>query len=139
MKCHKFGKNSIKNMVGVHPKLIEIAFRALEISPIDFGFGVDGGHRTFQRQHELWVLKLSKCDGTMRKSEHQYGGALDPSPWVGGRSNNDPINYAKVAASFLIAANEAGVKIWWGGLWPNFEDLPHIQLDDSEYRWEASK
>ncbi len=117
--------------------MVAIAYRALEISPIDFGIGADGGLRTWERQHYLWKMGRSMKDGTLRKSTHQHGAALDPAPWVDGRSNNDPINYSKVAASFLIAAGEMGIKIWWGGLWPTFEDLPHIQLDKSEYEVET--
>lgn len=132
MKNHRFSQNSLDHMDGVHPKLIAIAHRALEISPIDFGIGEDGGFRTMSHQMRLHDRGASQKDGIRHKSTHQYGGALDPAPWVDGPSN-DPIHYATVAAAFLVAAGEMGVKLWWGGLWPNFVDMPHLQLDLTEY------
>jgi len=138
MKHHKFSKPSIDHMEGVHPKLVAIAHRALEISPIDFGVGKTGGFRTRMMQDALYKSGASKKDGLTHVSKHQYGAALDPAPWVNGPSN-DPEHYAIVAGAFLVAACEMGVKLWWGGLWPTFKDMPHLQLDDSEYELDVTQ
>jgi peptidoglycan L-alanyl-D-glutamate endopeptidase CwlK len=119
-------------MGGVNMKLVNIAHRALEISPIDFGIGRDGGLRTAEHQTRLWNAGASSKNGTTYFSKHQYGAALDPAPWEKGPSNK-PVSYAIVAAAFLVAAGEMGIKLWWGGLWPNYIDMPHLQLDPSEY------
>lgn len=131
MKHHKFSENSKRNMDGVNPKLVAIAHRALEISPVDFGIGKDGGFRTLEHQQRLFAEGASMKDGVIHVSKHQLGRALDVAPWVGG-PNNDSLNYAICASAMLVAAGEVGVKLWWGGLWPNFRDLPHLQLDDDE-------
>jgi peptidoglycan L-alanyl-D-glutamate endopeptidase CwlK len=119
-------------MVGVREKLIRVSYRALEISPIDFGIGRGGGLRTTAFQRVLFENGDSQKDGVIHVSKHQLGAAIDPAPWIDG-PNNDPVSYAIVAGAYLVAAGEMGIKLWWGGLWPNFRDLPHIQLDESEY------
>lgn len=132
MKHFRFSENSKYNMRGVNQKLIDLAYEALAISPIDFGIPMNGGLRTIAAQRRLFEKGLSKCDGDDRVSKHQLGAALDVAPWVDGPSN-DPEHYAIVAAAFLVAAQRQGVNLWWGGLWPNFKDMPHLQLDASEY------
>ena len=134
MKHHKFSKTSIERMNGVHPRLIEVAHRALEISPIDFGIPQDGGFRTAARQRELFERKpkVTNKDGVVHRSKHQTGRALDFYAFVDNEASWDKHHLAIVGASFLRAAADVGVKLWWGGLWPNFKDYPHVQLDDSE-------
>ncbi|MCB5320309.1 M15 family peptidase, partial [Yersinia massiliensis] len=46
-----FGKASESNLIGVHPDLVKVVRRALEITPIDFK--VIEGCRTVERQREL--------------------------------------------------------------------------------------
>lgn len=132
MNNFKFSENSLANMVGVREKMIRVSHRALEITPIDFGIGRGGGFRTAAFQRELFEAGLSQKDGVVHVSKHQLGAALDFAPWING-PNNDPESYAIVAGAHLVAASELGIVLWWGGLWPNFKDMPHTQLDKREY------
>ena len=47
----QFGKRSIKRLEGVHPDLVKVCHRALEMSPIDFS--IIEGMRTLKRQKAL--------------------------------------------------------------------------------------
>jgi peptidoglycan L-alanyl-D-glutamate endopeptidase CwlK len=115
-------------MDGIDPRLVEICYRALEISPIDFGIPQYGGKRTAEEQKELQLDGKSKCDGFYKKSYHQTGKALDFYAYVDGKASWDEFHLTQVAAAFLQAASEQKVKLQWGGHWTSFKDMPHVQL-----------
>ena len=119
----KFGTRSKNNMKGVNPDLIGIAYRALMLSPHDFG--IIEGVRTLERQKQLFQDGASK---TMN-SRHLTGGAIDFAVYKGGKLVWDFPLYQEVSESFKRAAAEMGLKITWGGDWPKFRDGPHIQLE----------
>ena len=125
---YSFSKNSIKHMSGVHPDLIKLANRAIEISFIDFGVPYSGGIRTDEQQNSLFKAGASKADGYIRKSKHQSGLALDFFAYVDGRASWKKDYLTIIAAAFMQAAIELDIKIVWGGWWTSFPDYPHIQL-----------
>ena len=124
----KLGKRSKQRREGIDPRLIEICDLALNISPIDFGHGYLSGFRTSEEQQQLYIDGKSKCDGTLKKSYHQTGKALDFYAYVNGAASWDEYHLTQVAAAFLQAASELGYKLQWGGFWKNFKDMPHVQL-----------
>jgi len=115
-------------MVGVNKKLREIAHRALELSPIDFGIPQYGGMRSAEEQNHLFHRGKSKCDGYRLKSNHQTGNALDVFAYVNGQASWEREHLAVIACAMLQAANELGHKLEWGGLWKSFVDMPHFEL-----------
>jgi len=119
---YRFGQRSKDNFKGVNPDLIGIAYRALQLSPHDFG--ITEGLRTIERQRELFAAKKSQ---TMN-SRHLTGEAIDFAVWKGGTVVWDFPLYQEVAEAFKRAAAEYGLKITWGGDW-KFRDGPHIQLE----------
>lgn len=129
----KFGKRSLDNLRGVHPDLVKVANRALELSPIDFT--ITEGLRTVARQKELVAKGLSK---TMN-SRHITGHAIDIVPLPVDWNNAQP--FIEVSKYFFQAAKELGVAIRWGGDWnengdwkdEKFRDLPHYELKRSVY------
>lgn len=129
----KFGKRSLDNLRGVHPDLVKVANRALELSPIDFT--ITEGLRTVARQKELVAKGLSK---TMN-SRHITGHAIDIVPLPVDWNNAQP--FVEVSKYFFQAAKELGVAIRWGGDWnengdwkdEKFRDLPHYELKRSVY------
>lgn len=126
----KLGEQSKKNMQGVDNRLVEICGLALSLSPIDFGIPQYGGMRTVADQHLLFGTGKSKCDGVKNKSYHQSGKALDFYAYVDGKASWDHLHLTTVAAAFLQAAIELEYDISWGGLWKNFRDMPHVQIED---------
>jgi hypothetical protein len=124
----KFSQRSLDRMVGVDQRLVDVAARALEISPIDFGIPQDGGIRTDDRQFELYSMGKSKADGYTKKSRHQSGDALDVYAYVDGKASWKKEHLAIIAAAMLQAAIESGVKVKWGGHFKSFYDAPHFEL-----------
>lgn len=128
----KFSDRSEARLYKVHPNLVKVARRALEISPIDFGIPAFGGIRTAADQNSLYRDGKSKADGFVNKSNHQLqddgkGYALDVYAYVDGAASWEKSHLSIVAAAFLQAACEYGIIIEWGGLWKNFVDMPHFQ------------
>lgn len=125
---NKFSKRSLDNLVGIHPDLVSVVHRALEISPIDFT--VIEGIRSVERQK---VLVQSGASKTMR-SRHLTGHAVDIAPYVDGTIRWDWPLYDILAVAMKKAAKELGVVITWGGDWVTFRDGPHFELDRVVYK-----
>ena len=123
----RFSQRSEARMVGVHPDLVRIARRALELSPVDFG--ITEGMRTLERQKQLVAAGASK---TM-KSRHITGHALDVVAYVGTDVRWDWPLYDTIATAMQMAARDLGVPIEWGGDWVSLRDGPHYQLPWQEY------
>lgn len=126
----QFSQKSLNNMIGIDPKLIEIANLAISISYIDFGVPSDGGFRSVRTQREMYEKKVSQCDGVLKKSKHQEGKALDFYAYINGKASWDIKHLTIVAAALLEAARGLGYEIEWGGHWKSFRDYPHIQLKE---------
>jgi len=112
---------------GVHPDLIRVVRRAIQLTEIDFT--ITEGRRTIERQKQLVAAGASR---TMN-SRHITGHAVDFAALVGGKVRWDWPLYAKIAAVFKRAAKELGVFIVWGGDWKSFKDGPHVELDRKKY------
>lgn len=115
------GQRSKRNLEGVHPDLVRVVVRALELSPVDFT--VIEGLRTPERQAELLKQGFTRT----LKSRHIVGQAVDIVPLPVDWKN--PAPFKLVADAMKKAAAELGVKITWGGDWVSFKDLPHYQIE----------
>lgn len=124
----RLSSNSLKHREGVDRRLIEISDLAINITRVDFGHGVHAGKRTAEEQHELYLADASKCDGYCKRSFHQSGLALDFYAYVDGAATWEEQHLAQVAAAFLQAASMLGYELHWGGLWEDWQDMPHVQL-----------
>lgn len=120
-------QRSRDKLAGVHPDLVRVVERAIELTEIDFV--VTEGLRTVERQKQLVAAGAS---ATMN-SRHITGHAVDVAALVAGEVRWDWPLYAKIARAFGLAAMELGVKIVWGGSWASFKDGPHFELDRSVY------
>ena len=118
----KLGATSLARLKGVHPDLIKVVKRAIELTPIDFT--VLEGLRTKERQKQLVAKGASK---TMN-SYHITGHAVDIAPLVDGKVTWDWKYYNQLAPIIKQAAKELGVNITWGGDWKTFKDGPHWQI-----------
>jgi len=127
---------SEKNMSGCDPRLKQVAYRAIEITPIDFGIPSTGGLRTTDEQNKLFRMGRSKCDGYTNLSKHQassvseWSKAIDFYAYKNGHANWNKHYLAVIAGAFLQSACEMGYVLNWGGLWITFKDYPHIQINE---------
>ncbi|MNU73350.1 Peptidoglycan L-alanyl-D-glutamate endopeptidase CwlK precursor [compost metagenome] len=120
-------KRSRARLVGVHPDLVAVVERAIQITGVDFM--VTEGLRSVTRQKELFAAKATR---TMN-SRHLTGHAVDVAALVGGQVRWDWPLYSRVAAAFKQAALERGTPIIWGGDWKSLKDGPHFELDRKAY------
>lgn len=128
----QFSKSSEKNLEGVHPDLVRICRRALELSNVDFG--ILDGCRTVAEEAKYVASGASQ---TMH-SRHLTGHAVDFGAYVDGHYiNGDTAEeyklYERIANAFKVAALEMTIPIVWGGDWKTIKDGGHIELARWKY------
>ncbi len=121
---YKLGTRSLQNLSGVHPDMVAVVKRAIEISEQDFS--VIEGIRNINRQREL----VKSGASTTMNSRHLTGHAVDIAPY--------PISWEweyfyPIADAMKQAAEELDIDLEWGGDWKSFPDGPHYQLSRKEY------
>ena len=124
---YKLGLRSKQRLKGVHPDLVAVVKRAIEISEVDFT--VLEGIRSVDRQRKL----VEQGASTTMNSRHLTGHAVDLGAYVDGSVRWDWPLYHKIAAAMKQAAKEQGVAMEWGGDWAKFPDGPHFQLNWEKY------
>lgn len=127
MSNYILSQRSLSRLAGVHPDLVYVVKRAIEITEVDFA--VLEGRRTVERQRQLVAKGASQ---TMR-SRHITGHAVDLGAYVDGTIRWDWPLYHKIAAAVLQAADDLSLPVEWGGHWKSFPDGPHFQLPHKEY------
>lgn len=122
---YKLGIRSLQNLSGVHPDLVAVVKRAIQITEVDFT--VIEGVRSRERQKQLVAKGASK---TMN-SRHLTGHAVDMVPWP---IDWDDLNRFEIMADAMKkASEELDIPIVWGGDWKTFYDGPHFELDRKVY------
>ena len=118
---------SIERLQGVHPDLVRVVERAIDLTTVDFT--VLEGLRSPERQQTLVASGASQT----LNSRHITGHAVDLGAWVDNQVDWSWPLYTKIANAMKAAANELGVAIVWGGDWRTFKDGPHFELDRRYY------
>ena len=124
---YSLGSRSKKRLEGVHPDLVRVVERAIELTEVDFT--VLEGMRTVARQKKL----VAKGASTTMNSRHLTGHAVDIGAWVDGTVRWDWPLYYKLADAMKQAAKELNVDLEWGGDWKSFKDGPHFELSWAAY------
>lgn len=132
-----FGTHSRGELEGVHPRLVAIAERALELTVVDFG--VHDGLRTLAEQREYVRTGVSR---TMR-SKHLaqadgYSHAVDLVPYIGGRLRWEWPPIYEIAKAVWQAFDELELdarpgrcaQLTWGGVWDH--QLDELDPEDLE-------
>lgn len=148
MSVKEFGKRSSDNLNSCHRDLILIAEKAVKISKIDFG--ITEGHRSIERQKDLFDQGKSKIDGINKKGKHNYKPSLAFDFYIYHQDLEtrrklayDKVHLSYVAgifdavASQLLEDGKISSKLRWGANWnsngiidldQSFDDFPHIEL-----------
>ena len=136
----KLGPKSLSRLHGVHPDLVAVVKRAIEITTQDFS--VLCGVRTVNEQKELYAQGRTKPGNIVTwtlKSNHfasadGFGHAVDLVPY--------PVDWETlskfdaISEAMMRAAEELGVTIRWGADWdmdglvrePGESDSPHFEI-----------
>ena len=129
---YALGEKSRKELDGVHPRLVAVVERAIEVTDQDFS--VHDGLRT---QAEQAVYVRRGVSRTMR-SKHLpqpdgYGHAVDLVPYINGKLRWEWEPIYIIADAVRKAARELRVRVLWGGCWSELTDNlkpVHILVDD---------
>jgi peptidoglycan L-alanyl-D-glutamate endopeptidase CwlK len=119
----RLSERSLKQLVGVHPRLVALVREAAALSPVEFM--VTEGLRTPERQAALVRAGASRT----RRSRHLTGHAVDVAALLDGQVRWDWPLYPRIAAAFKAAAARQGTVMVWGGDWTSLRDGPHFELD----------
>lgn len=112
------GKKSLVNLGGVHPMLVRIVRRAIEITEQDFT--VFEGLRSAQRQRQLKATGMSQTlDSYHLVQRSGYGHAVDLVPVINRIVTWDWDGCFKVACAMDKAASELRLdnQLVWGAVW----------------------
>lgn len=123
----KLGPRSTNRLSGVHPHLVAVVQRAIQLTDVDFT--VLEGLRTVERQREL----VAKGASTTMNSRHITGHAVDLGAMIGNQVRWDWPLYHLIAEAMRTASRELEIPIVWGGSWKSFPDGPHFELDRTYY------
>ncbi len=128
---------SFKRLEGVDQRLIDLSEYVIKHTPVDFMIGYRGGLRTEAEQNEIFKAGNSTKDGSVKKSKHQMGLAIDFVPFENGKVTMDKISFMMIVSAFFFGASVLGIKIRSGSNWDgdeewlkdqNFQDMGHIEL-----------
>lgn len=116
----KLSNRSRDNLRGVHPKLVRVVERAIEITKVDFG--VTQGLRTEIEQEQLVAAGKSQTMKSKHlRQEDGFGHAVDLVAYVhtdGGAHVSWELNlYDDIADAMKKAAREVGLSVRWGAAW----------------------
>lgn len=145
---YKFGERSNKNLDTCHPDLQLIARTVISRSKVDFG--ISEGHRSVERQYQLFLEGKSKIDGKTKKGKHNYDPSLaidiyiyHPDVDLRRKMAYSTIHLAYIAGLFdsvaveLLSKGRISHWIRWGANWDgdgvidfdqSFDDYPHFEL-----------
>ena len=121
---YKLGKNSLKNLEGVHPDLVGVVHYAIRTTEQDFT--VSDGVRTKEEQAENVRTGASQ---TM-KSKHLiqidgFGHAVDLVPWINGQARWELPACYKIMEAMRKASFARECLLRWGGAWvPLYNETP---------------
>ena len=128
----KFSRRSKEKLFTCDEQLVLLFAEVIDTSPIDFG--IAEGHRSIEKQKEYFNDGKSNCDGTIKKSNHNFypSKAVDIYAYVNGEASWEKEHLCLIAGVVFAAAKKFNVNIRWGGTFDsdNFKgwDMPHFEL-----------
>jgi hypothetical protein len=132
MSSFRFSQRSESRLQGVHPDLVKVTRRALELSPVDFG--ITEGLRSQERQKQM----VAQGSSQTMNSRHLTGHAVDVVAYAGSDISWDMPLYQQIAQAFKQASVELSIPVEWGGDWKTLKDGPHFQLPFAQYPAKAA-
>lgn len=129
----KLSNRSEGNLTGVHPKMIAVVERAIEITKIDFG--ITEGVRDLETQREYVKSGVSQTMNSKHLIQDDgYSHAVDMMAYVGSRGSWEMNLYDDIADAMKQAAQEYCISLKWGACWhiDNIVDYPGTMQEATE-------
>jgi peptidoglycan L-alanyl-D-glutamate endopeptidase CwlK len=129
-----YGPKSRAELVGVEPRLVRVAERAIA-SSTEVDWAVHDGLRTLKQQEEYVRTGVS----TTLNSKHLvqpdgYGHAVDLVPYVNGKLRWEPGPLYEIARLMQLAAKTELVELTWGGVWDRqLDELEGLEAEVQAY------
>jgi peptidoglycan L-alanyl-D-glutamate endopeptidase CwlK len=112
----KLSRRSLAKLKGVHPDLVAVVKKAIEITKVDFG--VTFGVRTVEEQERLVATGRSQTMNSKHLIQADgYAHAVDLVAYVDGDVTWELNVYDNICDAMAKAADELGVAIKWGAAW----------------------
>lgn len=128
---YTLGPRSKARLKGVHPDLVKVVERAIQITTVDFT--VLEGVRDPMRQKKLVEAGASQTLNSRHiPGADGYAKAVDLGAWVDDQVDWSWPLYSQINAAMQQAAKQVGVDITWGGNW-KMRDGPHFELSRKSY------
>lgn len=116
------GARSRAELQGVHPALVRVVERAIQITAQDFT--VHDGLRTPAEQRAMVASGASQTLNSKHlRQADGYGHAVDLVPWINGKPRWEWPAIHPIAAAMWRASAELGVRIKWGGPWVMLDSI----------------
>lgn len=114
----RFSQKSKDKLALAHPALERVAYKAIEISKVDFT--VMETLRTIETQRKYVERGVSKTmDSKHLKQADGFSHAMDLVPWIGGQARWEWPPIFDIAEAIREAAVLYDTQIRWGGFWGN--------------------
>lgn len=134
--AYALGPKSRAELAGVHPDIVRVVERAIQITTQDFA--VHDGLRTEAEQTALVRKGASQTMNSMhRKQADGFGHAVDLVPYINGQLRWEWDAIYPIAAAVKVAAAELNVPIRWGGCWQFMSQIKGSTAADMEKAVEA--
>jgi peptidoglycan L-alanyl-D-glutamate endopeptidase CwlK len=112
----RLSQRSLNRLEGVHPDLVAVVKRAIELTTVDFG--VTCGTRSIETQKELVAAGKSQTMNSKHLPQDDgYSHAVDLVAYVGSDVAWELNLYDNIADAMAQAANEVGIPLKWGAAW----------------------
>jgi len=112
----RLSQRSLDRLEGVHPEMVAVVERAIQLTEVDFG--VTQGVRTLEEQKANVAAGRSQ---TMRSKhllqDDGFSHAVDVVAYVGPNVSWELNLYDDICDAFKQAAEEVGCSIKWGAAW----------------------
>lgn len=133
------GRRSQQKLEGVHPDLVRVVTRAIQISHCDFT--VMEGVRAINRQRQLVKAKKSKTMNSRHLPKTplyaqelgEVAHAVDLGAWVNKALSWDWQYYFQIANAMKQAACEENVALNWGGCWALLNEYDNAKAAYDSY------
>lgn len=120
------GPKSLQELVGVHPRLVAVVQKAIQISIVDFN--VHDGLRTQAEQVSFVAQGVSKTMHSLHLPQADgYSHAVDLVPWLEGQLRWEWGPIYQIASAMHKASAGLNTRLIWGGVWDKeLNDLSNV-------------